>query len=174
MEMYDCLPCSFSPILVRAIFADLQQARVITGFESKKLRDPSGVVRVQSKKSPEVMAITADILRAHGFANESQLLLGKQTRPSFPCLCHVVCIGAFIYKPGQTSVINTVVPRFLVPLHIAHCSHSHDYSVGTAESYVLCVIRVHARLCRSNTVQYCTVQCAFGTRNCEMIVTTAQ
>ena len=104
MEMCDCLSCPFSPILVRAIFADLQQARVITGFESKKLRDPSGVVRVQSKKSPEVMAITADILRAHGFANESQLLLGKQTRPSFPCLCHVVCIGAFIYKPGQTSV----------------------------------------------------------------------
>ena len=53
----------------------------MTGFESVKLRDPVSVVKVQSKKSPEVMVITADILRANGFADEAQTLIGEWASP---------------------------------------------------------------------------------------------
>ena len=73
------VPSFLTPHSVRAVLADLQKARVITGFESSKLKDPSAVVRLQSKKSPEMMVTTADILRAHGFANESQPLIGEWT-----------------------------------------------------------------------------------------------
>ena len=48
------------------------------------------MVTVQSAKSPEVVAKTADVLRKHGFEKESTLLEGRQSSPSSVCLCHVV------------------------------------------------------------------------------------
>ena len=48
------------------------------------------MVRAQSAKSPEVMAKTADVLRRHGFKEESRLLEGRQSSPSSVCLCYVV------------------------------------------------------------------------------------
>ena len=89
--MCDCPPCPLSPHSVRAVLADLQKARVITGFESRDLKDPSAVVKLQSKKSPEMMVTTADILRAHGFANESQILTGEWI--DLICVCRT-CNGA--------------------------------------------------------------------------------
>ena len=54
------------------------------------MSDLSGVVTVQSGKSPEVMSKTADILRRHGYEEESRFLAGTQSRPSSICLCYVV------------------------------------------------------------------------------------
>ena len=68
--------------LVSAIIAELQQDDLITSEECKRLSDISGVVSVQSGKSPEVMSKTADVLRRHGFAESSTLLAGRQSRPS--------------------------------------------------------------------------------------------
>ena len=67
--------------LVSAIIAELQQDDLITSEECKRLSDISGVVSVQSGKSPEVMSKTADVLRRHGFAESSTLLAGRQSRP---------------------------------------------------------------------------------------------
>ena len=39
--------------------------------------DISGVVRVQSGKSPEVLIKTAEVLRRHGFEGESRFLAGR-------------------------------------------------------------------------------------------------
>ena len=78
---------------VNAVLAELQQADLITSEECKKLPveyDISGVVDVQSGKSPEVMSKTAELLRRHGFERESILLAGRQSRPSSICLCYVV------------------------------------------------------------------------------------
>ena len=69
--------CPFTPPLVRAVLPDLQEHLVITDFETKELRDISGVVRAQSKKSPEEMVTTADILESHGFEKESKVLSGR-------------------------------------------------------------------------------------------------
>ena len=49
------------------------------------------MVKLQSKKSPEVMVTTADILRAHGFANESHTLTGEWI--DLICVCRT-CNGA--------------------------------------------------------------------------------
>ena len=59
-------------------------------YVRQELSDISGVVRVQSGKSPEVMSKTAEALRRHGLEKESRLLAGRQSRPSFICLCYVV------------------------------------------------------------------------------------
>ena len=47
--------------------------------------------------------------------------------------------------------IDTVVSSFYSQLHIAHCNHSHDYSVVIAESPVNPVGVYHMRLCRSHS-----------------------
>ena len=52
--------------------------------------DMSDVVDVQKGKSPEVMSKSAEVLRRHGFDEESRLLAGRQSRPSSICLCYVV------------------------------------------------------------------------------------
>ena len=80
--------------------AELQQADLITSEECKRMRlkqhfflwrgDLSDVFTVQRTKSPEVMSKTADILRRHGYEEESKLLAGRQSRPSSICLCYVV------------------------------------------------------------------------------------
>ena len=71
------------------VLAELQQADLITSEECKGLNYSTGVVRVQSGKSPEVMAKTADVLKRHGFEESSTLLAGKQTQPLI--LVPVVC-----------------------------------------------------------------------------------
>ena len=77
--MCDCPHCPFS--LSPSVLAELVQADLITSEECRGLRHPSDVVLVQSGKSPEVLTKTADILRRHGFEEESKLLAGKQTQP---------------------------------------------------------------------------------------------
>ena len=66
----------FSPVL-----AELQHAGLITSGECKRMSDISDVVTVQRGKSPEVMSETADVLKRHGFEEESKLLAGRQSRP---------------------------------------------------------------------------------------------
>ena len=85
--MWDCPLCPFSPPRPHAVFAELQQAGVITSEECERLEDSSDVVLVQSGKSPEVQSKTADVLKRHGFEEESKLLAGKQTQP----IIHVLC-----------------------------------------------------------------------------------
>ena len=78
--MCDCPPCPLSPHSVQAVLAELQQADLITSEECEGLYYSRGVVRVQIGKSPEVQSKTADVLRKHGFEEESNLLTGKQTQ----------------------------------------------------------------------------------------------
>ena len=77
-------------LLFPPVLAELQHTDLITSGESKGLSDISDVVEVQSGKSPEVMSETADVLQTHGFEEESTLLAGRQSRPSFISLCYVV------------------------------------------------------------------------------------
>ena len=88
--MCDCPPCPFSPL--SPVLAELQQADLITSEECKGLSYPIHVVRVQSGKSPEVQAKTADVLRRHGFEKESNFLAGEQTQPLIhvPMVCGTV------------------------------------------------------------------------------------
>ena len=93
---------SVHSLLPPPVLAELRQADLITseecrhkpsymsvsGLFPKQLSDK--VVRVQKGKSPEVMSKTAEVLRRHGFKEESRLLAGRQSRPSSVCLCYVV------------------------------------------------------------------------------------
>ena len=54
------------------------------------------MVIIQSAKSPEVVAKTADVLDKHGFEEESRLLEGRQFSPSSVCLCYVVQWSLFM------------------------------------------------------------------------------
>ena len=80
---------SVPSLLQSPVLAELQQADLITSEECKVLSDLSVVFRV---KSPEVMAKTADVLKRHGFEEESTLLAGKQTQPLIhvPVVCCTV------------------------------------------------------------------------------------
>ena len=80
-------------LLSPPVLGELQQADLITNEECKMLQrryDISDVVDVQKGKSPEVMSRTAEVLRRHGFDEQSILLAGRQSRPSSVCLCYVV------------------------------------------------------------------------------------
>ena len=80
-------------LLSPPVLGDLQQADLITSEECKRLPvqyDMSDVVDVQKGKSLEVMSKTAEVLRRHGFEEESRLFAGRQSRPSSICLCYVV------------------------------------------------------------------------------------
>ena len=79
-----------SSLLSPPVITELQQADLISCEECEGLHHISGVVRVQMGKSPEVMTKTAEVLRRHGFDEESRLLAGRQSRPSSICLCCVV------------------------------------------------------------------------------------
>ena len=68
-------------VLSPPVLAELVQADLITSEECKGLYDPSDVVKVQRCKSLEVLTKTTDLLRRHGFEEESSLLAGKQTAP---------------------------------------------------------------------------------------------
>ena len=73
------------------VLAELQQADLITREECVGLYDPSDVVGVQSDKILEVQMKTADVLRSHGFVEESNLLAGKHS--PHPCACSVLYSG---------------------------------------------------------------------------------
>ena len=79
---------------VNAALAELQQADLITSIEYLMLYlwryDISVMVDVQKGKSLRVMSKTAEVLRRHGFNEESKPLAGRQSRPSSICLCYVV------------------------------------------------------------------------------------
>ena len=84
-------------LLSPPVLVELQQSGLITSEECKGMNEPSDVVRVQSAKSPEVQTKTADVLRRHGFGEESNLLAGKKTHPGaapHPCTCGVLYSGA--------------------------------------------------------------------------------
>ena len=86
------------PSVISPVFAELQQVDLITSEECEGMDDPSDVVAVQSGKSPQVQTKTANVLRRHGFVDESNLLAGKQTQPliHFPssCACGMLYSGA--------------------------------------------------------------------------------
>ena len=75
---------------VEAVLAELRRADLISSEECEGLQHISGVVVVQKDKSPEVMSKTAEVLRRHGFDEESAHLAGRQSRPSSICLCYFV------------------------------------------------------------------------------------
>ena len=84
-------------LLSLPVLVELQQSGLITSKECKRIYKPSNVVRVQSGKSPEVQTKTADVLRRHGFGEESNLLAGKKTHlraAPHPCTCGVLYSGA--------------------------------------------------------------------------------
>ena len=92
--MCDCPPCPLSPL--SPVLAELQQADLITSEECRGLNYSSDVVRVQRGKSPEVQSKTADVLRRHGFEEESTHLTGKQTLP----LIHVPVVCCTVESAG--------------------------------------------------------------------------
>ena len=79
-------------LLSAPVLAELVQADLITSEEHEELYDLSQVVQVQRGKSPEVLTKTAEVLRGHGFEEESNLLSGKQTQPLIhvPVVCCTV------------------------------------------------------------------------------------
>ena len=73
-------------LLSSPVLAELQQADLITSAECRGLVYPSHVVEVQRRKSPEVQAETADVLRRYGFVKPSNLLAGMKTLSLTMCL----------------------------------------------------------------------------------------
>ena len=75
MLVCDCPPCP-SPFS-STVLADLQQADLITSEECSRLSHISRVLEVQRTKSPEVVTKTADVIKRHGYVQESSLLPGE-------------------------------------------------------------------------------------------------
>ena len=100
---------SLNSVLSPPVFAELQQADLITGEECEELYYPRHVVQVQRGKSPEVHAKTADVLRRHGFVEESNLLIGKQTQP----LIHVPVVYCQGQIQGGGGGLEGLQPPFL-------------------------------------------------------------
>lgn len=71
----------FHHSLSLSVLFELQQASLITTKEREVLTDLSNVTKIvnKSRKSPEDMSKSADILKRYGFKQESKLLLGKFT-----------------------------------------------------------------------------------------------
>ena len=44
------------------------------------------------------------------------------------------------HEPGARTVVSWLLVSFA---HIAHCSHSRDYSTGTGEPHMLIAIGIH-------------------------------
>ena len=78
---YCVIVLQVSSLLSPSVCNELQEADLITSDERSRLVYTRDVVSVQSGKSPEVLTKTADVLRRHGFEEESNLLAGKQTQP---------------------------------------------------------------------------------------------
>ena len=79
MLLCDQLSCPLSPLVL--VLAELQQADPITRRECEELCDISDVVRAQNGRFPQVTSKTAEVLRRHGFEEESRFLAGEQSRP---------------------------------------------------------------------------------------------
>ena len=77
-------------VLSPPVLGELQQSDLITGEECKSLSSISDVFDVQKGMFPKVIFKTAEVLRRHGFDEESRLFAGRQSRPSSICLCCVV------------------------------------------------------------------------------------
>ena len=80
-------------LLSPPVLAELVQADLITSEKCKWLMSGlSDVLIVQSGKSPEVVTKTAEVLLRHGFEEESNFLVGKQTQPVIhvPVVCCTV------------------------------------------------------------------------------------
>ena len=104
MLVCDCPPCPLSPL--SPVLVELQQADLITSKECRGLYTSSHVVSVQSVKSSQVQSKAADVLRRHGFEEESNHLSGKQTQP----LIHVPTLEPGCKGHLKTSII--IVVRF--------------------------------------------------------------
>ena len=89
-------------LLSPPVLAELLHANLVTSEECRELYESSDVVRVQGHKSPEVQSKTADVLRRHGFEEESNLLAGKQTQP----LIHVPVVCCTVESAG-INLCNT-------------------------------------------------------------------
>ena len=95
-------------LLYPPVLAELVQADLITSEEFRELRYPSDVVAVQKYKSPEVLTKTADVLRRHGFEEESKLLAGKQTQP----LIHVSVVCCTVEPSCKGHLKASIIVSF--------------------------------------------------------------
>ena len=73
------LPCPISHSISPPVLAELRQAKLISAQECAVLTDFIELVRVQSDKSPELMAKTEDALRKCGLEKEFIATSGRQT-----------------------------------------------------------------------------------------------
>ena len=80
---------SVPSLLSPSVCDELQEVDLITTDERSRLVYPHDVVRVQSRKSPEVLTKTAVVLRRHRLPSTASLLTSKQTLP--PIHCPTVC-----------------------------------------------------------------------------------
>ena len=69
--------CFFSSCSPPPVLAVLHNAGLVATDERERLSDISDVVRVQRGKSPAKVAKAADILKAHGFEEQSVFLSGE-------------------------------------------------------------------------------------------------
>ena len=112
--MCDCPPCPFSPL--SPVLVELQQADLITSEECKEFDNLSDVVIVQSGKSSEVQAKSADVLRRHGFEEESNALASKQTHP----LIHVPVVCCTVEPSCKGSLKASIIIVSLTPTMLGH------------------------------------------------------
>ena len=101
------------------VLAELQQADLITREECLDLYDPTDVTRVQRGKFHEVQSKTADVLRSHGFVEESNLLASKRrslcssVEASSKCHWKVPIIIVSFSNPMLSHSEYILVPRCL-------------------------------------------------------------
>lgn len=151
----DCPLCPFSPLPVQAVFADLQQADLITSEECKGLSALSDVVRVQSGKSPEVVGKTANVLRRHGFVKECRVLSGRPTSTLSVCFdtLRVVSQHSSLYLVYDVSLPPFTERAFLAELHQAELTTGEEKEWLRDPSDVVRVQRVKSREVMARTAQ---------------------
>ena len=66
------LPVHSLPVLV-----EVQQANLVTAEECGKLQDCDDLAILLSGKSPDMVAQSTEILKKHGFVEESKFIAGK-------------------------------------------------------------------------------------------------
>lgn len=86
-----------------AALVDLQQAHLITSEERMRLRNACDVATFLSKKSPEVVSESADILRRHGYTGEASFISGTH----LPMLCYTVQSGIICVHWEAVSIYNS-------------------------------------------------------------------
>lgn len=98
----------FSPLSVQTLFTELQEAGLITSEEFEKLSDPNDVVYVQSSKSPNIQANTADVLMRYGLEEDSNLLASEQTPTLISISAYVCCTVDSSWKDHSKTFIFVV------------------------------------------------------------------